>query len=95
MTTDSFPGKSYTGRVSYISSQAEFTPKTVQTFEERVKLMYRIKVDPRQPGQRTETRHARRWVDRSSGPLRIFHERVVMMSQQAPDHLPNSGQPRP
>ncbi len=42
--TDSFPGKNYTGRVSYISSQAEFTPKTVQTFEERVKLMYRIKV---------------------------------------------------
>ncbi len=44
VTTDSFPGKKYPGRVSYISSQAEFTPKTVQTFEERVKLMYRIKV---------------------------------------------------
>ncbi|MBU1567106.1 MAG: efflux RND transporter periplasmic adaptor subunit [Proteobacteria bacterium] len=44
VNTDSFPGKDYTGRVSYISSQAEFTPKTVQTFEERVKLMYRIKV---------------------------------------------------
>ena len=42
--TDSFPDRSYPGRVSYISSQAEFTPKTVQTFEERVKLMYRIKV---------------------------------------------------
>jgi HlyD family secretion protein len=44
VTTDSFPEKTYPGRVSYISSQAEFTPKTVQTFEERVKLMYRIKV---------------------------------------------------
>lgn len=44
VTTDSFPDKIYTGRVSYISSQAEFTPKTVQTFEERVKLMFRIKV---------------------------------------------------
>jgi HlyD family secretion protein len=44
VTTDSFAGRSYPGRVSYISSQAEFTPKTVQTFEERVKLMYRIKV---------------------------------------------------
>jgi HlyD family secretion protein len=43
VTTDTFPGKIYSGRVSYISSQAEFTPKTVQTFEERVKLMYRIK----------------------------------------------------
>ena len=44
VTTDAFPGKTYSGRVSYISGQAEFTPKTVQTFEERVKLMFRIKV---------------------------------------------------
>ncbi len=44
VTTDSYADKKYTGWVSYISSQAEFTPKTVQTFEERVKLMYRIKV---------------------------------------------------
>lgn len=44
VTTDSFPEKNYTGRVSFISSEAEFTPKTVQTFEERVKLVYRIKV---------------------------------------------------
>ncbi len=44
VTTDAFPAKTYSGRVSYISSQAEFTPKTVQTFEERVKLMFRIKV---------------------------------------------------
>ncbi|WP_136805221.1 efflux RND transporter periplasmic adaptor subunit [Desulfosediminicola flagellatus] len=44
VSTDSFPDKTYSGRVSYISSQAEFTPKTVQTFEERVKLMFRIKV---------------------------------------------------
>jgi HlyD family secretion protein len=45
VTTDSYPDKTYPGRVSYISSQAEFTPKTVQTFEERVKLMFRIKVN--------------------------------------------------
>jgi len=44
VTTDTFPGKTYSGHVSYISGQAEFTPKTVQTFEERVKLMFRIKV---------------------------------------------------
>lgn len=49
VTTDSFPGKRYPGRVSYIGSQAEFTPKTVQTFEERVKLMYRIKVELANP----------------------------------------------
>ncbi len=44
ITTDSYPDKKYPGILTYLSSQAEFTPKTVQTFEERVKLMYRIKV---------------------------------------------------
>jgi HlyD family secretion protein len=32
------------GRVSFIASRAEFTPKNVQTRDERVKLVYRIKV---------------------------------------------------
>lgn len=41
---DSFPDKSYKGWVSYISQQAEFTPKYIQTTTERVKLVYRIKV---------------------------------------------------
>jgi len=45
VTTDSFPGKEYLGRVSFISSEAEFTPKQIQSSEERVKLVYRIKVD--------------------------------------------------
>ncbi len=45
LTTDSFKGKAYWGTVSFISSEAEFTPKQIQTKEERVKLVYRIKVD--------------------------------------------------
>ena len=45
VTTDSFPGKVYDGRVSFISSEAEFTPKQIQTTEERVKLVYRVKID--------------------------------------------------
>ncbi len=45
VTTDSFPGKMYWGRVSFIASEAEFTPKQIQTPEERVKLVYRIKVE--------------------------------------------------
>ncbi|MBI4470408.1 MAG: HlyD family efflux transporter periplasmic adaptor subunit [Acidobacteria bacterium] len=49
ITTDSFPGRIYSGRVSFISSQAEFTPKQIQTPEERVKLVYRIKVDIANP----------------------------------------------
>jgi HlyD family secretion protein len=43
--TDTYPGKWYMGRVSFISSQAEFTPRSVQTEKERVKLVYRIKID--------------------------------------------------
>ncbi|MFA7060267.1 MAG: efflux RND transporter periplasmic adaptor subunit [Pedobacter sp.] len=42
---DTYPGKHYKGRVSFISSQAEFTPKSVETFKERVTLVYRIKID--------------------------------------------------
>jgi HlyD family secretion protein len=45
VTTDGRPGKAYEGKVSFISSEAEFTPKSVQTQKERVKLVYRIKVD--------------------------------------------------
>jgi len=44
VTNDTYPGKKYRGRVSFISSEAEFTPKNVQTKKERVKLVYRIKV---------------------------------------------------
>jgi HlyD family secretion protein len=42
--TDTWPGKTYEGRVSFISSESEFTPKNVQTEKERVKLVYRIKI---------------------------------------------------
>ena len=44
VTTDGQAGKAYEGKVSFISSEAEFTPKSVQTQKERVKLVYRIKV---------------------------------------------------
>jgi membrane fusion protein YbhG len=45
VTTDTYPGKQYHGRISFISSTAEFTPKSVQTYKERVILVYRIKID--------------------------------------------------
>jgi HlyD family secretion protein len=41
---DTFPDKTYAGRVAYISPQAEFTPKIIQTHKERVKLVYLVKV---------------------------------------------------
>lgn len=51
VSSDSYPGKVYGGRISFISSEAEFTPKQVQTSEERVKLVYRIKVDVANPNR--------------------------------------------
>jgi HlyD family secretion protein len=44
VTVDSFPGRVFDGQVVYIASQAEFTPKNVQTQEERVKLVFGVKV---------------------------------------------------
>ena len=44
ITVDGYKGKYFDGEVSYISSEAEFTPKTVQTPEERVKLVFGVKV---------------------------------------------------
>ena len=49
VTTSTRSGKAYTGRVSFISQEAEFTPKTVQTEQERVKLVFRVKIDIENP----------------------------------------------
>jgi HlyD family secretion protein len=49
ITTDTYPGRKYQGRVSFIASEAEFTPKNVQTEKQRVSLVYRIKVDIHNP----------------------------------------------
>ncbi len=49
VTVDGLPGRSFRGRLDVISSQAEFTPKTVQTDAERVKLVYRVKITLENP----------------------------------------------
>ncbi len=51
VTSDTYRGKTYDGWVSYISSEAEFTPKSVQTQEERVKLVFGVKVRVENPEQ--------------------------------------------
>ena len=52
--TDAFPGRDYTGKVEFIGRAAEFTPRNVQTVEERVKQVFPVKVQ----------------LDTSSGELR-------------------------
>jgi HlyD family secretion protein len=44
LTTDSTPTK-YDAKVTYISSQAEFTPASIETKDQRVKLVYQVKLD--------------------------------------------------
>jgi len=43
VANDSYPGKVYSGKVDFISDEAEFAPRNIQTKEERVKLVYMVK----------------------------------------------------
>lgn len=45
VTVDSYPQQPFRGRVTFIADRAEFTPKNIQTPEERVKLVYRLKIE--------------------------------------------------
>jgi HlyD family secretion protein len=44
ITADADPSRRYTGVVSYIASVAEFTPRNVQTTQDRVRLVYEVRV---------------------------------------------------
>ena len=44
VSVDSYPGRTFAGRVATIADQAEFTPKDIQTKEERTKLVFAVKV---------------------------------------------------
>ncbi len=42
--TDSYPNKEYKGKVVFISNEAEFTPKNIQTKDERITLVFAVKL---------------------------------------------------
>jgi HlyD family secretion protein len=46
---DGFPGRAFRGTVTWIADQAEFTPKNIQTREERVNLVYAVKISIANP----------------------------------------------
>ncbi len=52
ISLDSFPRETFKGKVTFVSSKSEFTPKTILTPEERIKLVYRAKVSIQNPQQR-------------------------------------------
>lgn len=45
IVVDSYPGKTFKGQIQYVSNQAEFTPKNVQTKEERTTTVYAVKLN--------------------------------------------------
>lgn len=49
---DAFPNESFSGIVSWISSEAEFTPKNAQTRDARLQLVYAVKLTVANPGGR-------------------------------------------
>jgi HlyD family secretion protein len=44
VSVDAFPGKTFIGKVSRIAEQAEFTPRNVQTRDERTRLVYAVRI---------------------------------------------------
>ena len=54
--------KSYSGTISWIASQAEFTPKIIQTKEERVNLVYAAKVKVKNDGSLKIGMPAEMWI---------------------------------
>ncbi|MFK5878737.1 MAG: HlyD family efflux transporter periplasmic adaptor subunit [Flavobacteriaceae bacterium] len=55
--------KSYKGVISWVASEAEFTPKIIQTKEERVALVYAIKVDVKNDGSIKIGMPAEMWIE--------------------------------
>ena len=51
------------GKVTWISSEAEFTPKIIQTKEERVNLVYAVKIDVKNDGSLKIGMPGEMWID--------------------------------
>ena len=58
--------KSYDGTIAWIASEAEFTPKIIQTKEERVALVYAVKVDVANDGSLKIGMPAEMWINNQS-----------------------------
>ncbi|WOD42982.1 HlyD family secretion protein [Hwangdonia lutea] len=58
--------KSYNGTISWIASEAEFTPKIIQTKEERVALVYAVKIDVSNDGSLKIGMPAELWLNDSN-----------------------------
>ncbi|MCK5638509.1 MAG: HlyD family efflux transporter periplasmic adaptor subunit, partial [Flavobacteriaceae bacterium] len=55
--------KSYNGAITWIASEAEFTPKIIQTKEERVNLVYAVKINVKNDGSLKIGMPAEMWIE--------------------------------
>jgi len=55
--------KNYNGSITWIASEAEFTPKIIQTKEERVNLVYAVKVEVKNDGSLKIGMPAEMWIE--------------------------------
>ena len=55
--------KSYNGAIAWIASEAEFTPKIIQTKEERVNLVYAVKINVKNDGSLKIGMPAEMWIE--------------------------------
>ena len=58
--------KSYNGAITWIASEAEFTPKIIQTKEERVNLVYAIKIDVKNDGSLKIGMPGEMWIENNN-----------------------------
>lgn len=52
VTVDAYPGQIFQGKITHISDKAEFTPKAIQTKDERTTLVFGVKVEIKNPDQK-------------------------------------------
>ena len=57
--------KNYNGIITWIASEAEFTPKIIQTKEERVNLVYAVKIDMKNDGSLKIGMPAEMWIEKN------------------------------
>ncbi len=70
ISSDSFPGESFSGTIGFISPAAEFTPKFVQTTELRTQLVYETRI----------------WLDDPDNRFRLGMPVTVVVTKRDADH---------
>lgn len=87
VAVDSYPGEEFPGKVVWISSKAEFTPRNVQTREERVNMVFAVKVRVENPeGKLKPGMPADVWIETSGQGAGPAGAKAATVSIQGPGY---------